>query len=112
MSPTRSEYKELGLELVSLEDQSSRTPNRPLMIGENKYDWTGDPFKMLLEESLTQQRNEMMDSFAQILRRLPTGDTYSSSEGTAPLEVQINFDIHVFEGQIAVDGVEKWLSLL
>jgi hypothetical protein len=68
MSPTRSEYKELGLELVSLEDKISRTPKRPLMAGEKKDDGTGDPFKMLLEEALTQQRNEMMDSFAQILQ--------------------------------------------
>jgi hypothetical protein len=87
MSPTRSEYKELGLELVSLEDKSSRTPKRPLMVGEIKYDGTGDPFKMLLEEALMQQRNEMMDSFAQILRRLPIGDTSSSSRGTAPFKV-------------------------
>jgi hypothetical protein len=63
MSPTRSEYKELGLELVSLEDRISRTPKRPLMAGEKKYDGTGDPFKLLIEEALTQQRNEMMDSF-------------------------------------------------
>jgi hypothetical protein len=68
MSPTRSEYKELGLELVSLEEKSSRTPKRPLMEGEKKDDGIGDPFKMFLEESLMQQRNEMMDSFAQILR--------------------------------------------
>jgi hypothetical protein len=54
MSPTRSRYKELGLELVSLEDKSSRTPKQPLMEGENKYDGIGDPFKMFLEESLTQ----------------------------------------------------------
>jgi hypothetical protein len=53
MSPTRLEYKELGLELVSLEDKISRTPKRPLMEGENKYDGTGDPFKLLIEESLT-----------------------------------------------------------
>jgi hypothetical protein len=77
MSPTRSGYKELGLELVSLEDKSSRTPKRPLMAGEKKDDETGDPFKMFLEVALTQQRNEMMDSFAQILRRLPTGDASS-----------------------------------
>jgi hypothetical protein len=69
MSPTRSGYKELGLELVSLEEKISRMPKRPLMEGENKYDGTGDPFKMFLEESLMQQRNEMMDSFVQILRR-------------------------------------------
>jgi hypothetical protein len=33
------------------------------MVGENKYDGTIYPFKLLIEESLTQQRNEMMDSF-------------------------------------------------
>ena len=64
MSETRSGYKELGLELVSLEDKSSRTPKRPLMEGENKDDDIGDPFKLLIEEALTQQRNEMMDNFS------------------------------------------------
>jgi hypothetical protein len=34
---------------------------------ENKDDGVGDPFKMLLEEALPQQRNKMMDIFAQIL---------------------------------------------
>jgi hypothetical protein len=98
MSPTRSGYKELGLELVSLEEKISRMPKRPLMEGENKDDGTRDPFKMLLKESLMQQRNEMMDSFAQILRWLPTGDTSSSNGGVAPFKVQINFDIPIFEG--------------
>ena len=68
------------------------------MEGEKKDDEIGDPFKLLIEESLTQQRNEMMDSFAQILRRLPIGDASSSSGGTAPFKVQINFNILVFEG--------------
>jgi hypothetical protein len=54
MSPTRSEYKELGLELVSLEEKISHTPKKPLMVGENKYNGTGDPFKLSIEESLTQ----------------------------------------------------------
>jgi hypothetical protein len=66
------------------------------MEGENKDDGTGYPFKMLIEEALTQQRNEMMDSFAQILQRLPTGDASSSSGGTTPFKVQINFDIPIF----------------
>jgi hypothetical protein len=96
----RSEYKELGLELVSLEERSSRMPKQPPMAGEKKDDRIGDPFKLLIEESLTQQRNEMMDSFAQILRRLPIGDTSSSNGGTTPFKVQINFDIPIFEGQI------------
>ena len=68
MSPTRLEYKELGLELVSLDEKISRTPKRPLMEGEKKDDGIGYPFKLLIEESLMQQRNEMMDSFAQILQ--------------------------------------------
>jgi hypothetical protein len=57
----------------------------------------------------------MMDNFAQILRRLPTGDTSSSSDhfgGTTPFKVQVNFDIPLFEGQIDVDVVDKWLNLL
>jgi hypothetical protein len=83
----RSEYKELGLKLVSLEDKISRTPKRPLMAGEKKDVGTIDPFKMFLEEALTQQRNEMMDSFTQILRRLPTCDTPSSSRGVSPFKV-------------------------
>ena len=112
MSPTRSEYKELGLELFSLEDKSSCTPKRPLMVGEKKDDGTGDPFKLLIEESLTQNRNEMMDSFMQILRWIPTGNASSSSGGATPFKVQINFDISIFEGQIDVDVVDKWLNLL
>ena len=54
----------------------------------------------------------MMDSFMQILRRLPTCDTSSSSRGAAPFKVQINFNIPVFEGQIDADGVDKWLNQL
>jgi hypothetical protein len=54
MSPMRSKYKELGLELVSLEERNSRTPKRPPMEGENKYDRIGDPFKLLIEEALRQ----------------------------------------------------------
>jgi hypothetical protein len=32
--------------------------------------------------------------------------------GTSPFKVQVNFDILVFEGQIDVDALEKWLNLL
>jgi hypothetical protein len=82
------------------------------MEGENKDDGTGDPFKQLIEESLTQQRNEMMDSFVQILRQLPTSDTSSLRGGIAPLKVQINFNIPIFEDQIDANVVEEWLNLL
>ena len=60
----RSEYKVLGLELVSLEDKTSPTPKRPLMEGENKDDGTRYPFKLFIDESLMQQRNTMVDNFA------------------------------------------------
>ena len=59
-------------------------PKQPLMVGENKYDRTGDPFKLLIKEALTQQKNEMMDSFVQILQQLPISDTSSSSGGVTP----------------------------
>jgi hypothetical protein len=77
-----------------------------------KTDGTGDPFKMLLKESLMQQRNEMMDGFAKILRRPPTGDASSSNGGATPFKVQINFDIPIFEGHIDADMVDKWLNML
>ena len=82
------------------------------MVGEKKDVGTGYPFKKFLEESLMQQRNKMMDSFVQILWRIPTGDASSSSGGVAPFKVQINFDIPIFKGQIDTDVVDKWLNLL
>jgi hypothetical protein len=54
----------------------------------------------------------MMDSFAQILWRLPTGEASSSNKGAAPFKVQINFDIPIFEGHIDADIADKWLNLL
>ena len=82
------------------------------MVGEKKDDGTGYPSKLWIEESLTQQRNEMMDSFTQILQWLPTGNASSSSGGTTPFKVQINLDIPIFEGQIDAYVVERWLNLL
>jgi hypothetical protein len=66
------------------------------MVGENKYYGTRDPFKLLIEKSLMQQRNEMMDSFIQILQQLPIGDTSSSNGGVTPFKVKINFYIPIF----------------
>jgi len=54
----------------------------------------------------------MMDSFTQILRCLPIGDTSSLSGGAAPFKVQINLDIPIFEVLIDEDVVDKWLNLL
>jgi hypothetical protein len=54
----------------------------------------------------------MMDNFAKILRRLSTSNTSTSNRGATPSNVQINFDIPIFKGQIDVDVVDKWLNLL
>ena len=57
----------------------------------------------------------MMDNFAQILQRLPQGDTSPSSShsGSAtPSKVQVNFDIPIFEGQIDANVVDKWIKIL
>jgi hypothetical protein len=71
---------------------------------------------MLLEEALARQRNEMMDNFAEILRRLSTGTEGTSSNnqfgGPTPFKVQVNFDIPLFEGQIDAYALEKWLNQL
>jgi hypothetical protein len=53
MSPMRSEYRNLGLELVSLEDNRSRTPKKPSMAEEKKNDGADDPISLLLEQALT-----------------------------------------------------------
>jgi hypothetical protein len=54
----------------------------------------------------------MMDSFAQILRRLPTRDASSSRGHATPFKVKVNFGIPLFEGLIDADFVDKWLNLL
>jgi hypothetical protein len=52
MSPTKSGYKNLGLEPIEpLPYRSHRTKQQP-MGDEKKYDGVGDPIKMLLEEYL------------------------------------------------------------
>jgi hypothetical protein len=116
MSPTRSGYRELGLELVSLEENHSRQPKWPPMVEEKRDEGEEDPIKLFLVESLVQQRNEMLENFSQILQRLSTITGVSSSRShfgdATPFKVQVNFDIPVFEGQIDADALEKWLNLL
>ena len=116
MSLTRSRYRELGLELVQLEEGRPWRTKPPPMVEEKRDDEAGDPIKMFLKEALAQQRNEMMDNFAQILRRMPAATARSSSSshfgGSTPFKVQVNFDIPLFEGLIDGDSVDKWLSLL
>ena len=71
---------------------------------------------MLLEQALTRQRDEMMENFSHILQRLPIASGASSSSGhfggTSPFKIQVNFDIPIFESQIDVNALEKWLNML
>jgi hypothetical protein len=57
-----------------------------------------------------------MDNFTHILQQLSIETCTSSSSdhfgGTSPFKIQVNFDIPIFEGQIDVDALEKWLNLL
>ena len=58
----------------------------------------------------------MMENFPHILQRLSIETcTFSSSDhfgSTSPFKVQVNFDIHVFEGQIDAEALDKWLNML
>jgi hypothetical protein len=79
------------------------------MAKEKRDDRAGDHFKKLLEEALVRQRNEMMDNFAHILRRLLMETTEASStsnhfSSVTHFKVQVNFDIPLFEGQIDADA--------
>jgi len=85
------------------------------MVEEKKYEGVRDPFKILLEEALQQQRNAMMDKFGQILWQIPTSDTSSSRNhlgGATPFKLQLKFDITIFEGQIDADSIHIWLNRL
>jgi hypothetical protein len=72
------------------------------MAEEKRDDRAGDHFKMLLKEALMRKRNEMMDTIAQILRRLSMTVAKESSTSNhftseTPFKVQFNFDIPLFE---------------
>jgi hypothetical protein len=116
MSPTRSEYSKLGLELVSLEENHSRTPKKPSMVEEKKNDRAKYSINLLLEKALMRQRDKMMENFSHILQRLSITTEHISSRdhfgGTSPFKVQVNFDIPIFEGQIDAYALDKWLNLL
>jgi hypothetical protein len=94
----RSGYKELGFDLVEPLQDQSRKPRRPPMGKEKKDEGAGYPIKIFLEEVLEKQRNVMMDNFAQILQRIPTGGALTSnshSGGATPFKVQVNFEIPI-----------------
>jgi hypothetical protein len=101
MSPTRSKYRKLGLDLVSLEDNRSRTPKKPSMVEEKKNDGAKDHINLFLEQALTRHRDEMMENVSHILQCPSIATrTYSLKNHfgvTSPFKVHVNFDIPVFE---------------
>eukprot|EP00253_Pinus_taeda_P033366 PITA_33366 len=81
------------------------------MVEENKDQGSGDPIKILLEKALERKRNAIMDNFAQILQRLPRGDTSASNSyfgNATPFKVQVNFEIPIFEGPHVKDWWETY----
>jgi hypothetical protein len=70
MSPTRSEYRNLGIKIVSLEENRSRMPKKPSMEKEKKNDGATNSINLLLEQALAPQRDEMMENFSHILQLL------------------------------------------
>jgi hypothetical protein len=81
MSPMRPEYNKLGLKLVSLEENFSRMPNKPSIEEENKKGKEDNSINLLLEQSLTRQRDEMMENFSHILQCFSITTVASSSSG-------------------------------
>ena len=81
------------------------------MAEEKRDDRAGDPIKLLLKEALERQRNEMMDSFTQILLWISAvtnaSSTSSRFEDANPFKVQVNFDITLFEGHIDADALDN-----
>jgi hypothetical protein len=48
----RSEYRNLGLNLVSIEENLSRTPKKPFMVEENKNERGKYSINLFLEKAL------------------------------------------------------------
>ena len=86
------------------------------MVEEKRDDEVRDPINSLLKEALDRQRNEMKDSFAQILQQMPATSSASSMSSrfrdATPFKVQVDFDIHLFEGKIDADALDNWLNVL
>ena len=81
MSSMRFEYSQLGLEIVSLEENHSRMPKKPSVVAEKKNGKAEYFIDMLLEQALVRQRDEMMENFSHILQCLLIEIGASSSSG-------------------------------
>ena len=90
MSPTTSGYKELGLDLVEPLKYQPHKPRQPPMVEEKKEEGEGDPIKIFLKES----------------------SSNNHTRGATPFKVQVNFDLPIFEDQIDANVIDRWLNLL
>ena len=86
------------------------------MVMEKGDGRVGYAINMFLEKSLLWHFIEMMDHFIQILRLMLTTSNKSWIRSnhfgtTAHFNVQVTFDILVFEYHIDVDTLHKWLSV-
>jgi hypothetical protein len=87
----RSEYRKLGLHIVSLEDNLSRIPKKTSMVEEKENNGVDDSINLLLEQAMTRHCDEMMESFYYILQSLPIETCVSSEKNqfgsTSPFKV-------------------------
>jgi hypothetical protein len=77
----RSEYRKLGLEFVSLEENRSCTPKKTSMVADKKNNGAKDYINLFLEQALMRQRDKMMENFSHILQHLLIAIDTSSSSG-------------------------------
>ena len=114
MSPMWFRYQYLDFEVVKIEVNHSHHPKQPHMSREEKrYVIVGDHIIIFPQESLTCQKNNMIDIFSQILSEMSTTTEQSSSNyfgGANQFKVEVNFCIPLFEGMISVDAmINYWV---
>ena len=63
------------------------------MAEKKRDDGARDPIKSLLEESLERRRNEMMDSFAQILREMLAMASASSMRVGSGMQLPLRYKL-------------------
>jgi hypothetical protein len=112
----RSKFRKFGLDIIYLDENISHTPSKPSIEEENKNDSLEDSINLFLEKALMRQRDEIMKNFSNILQRMSIEKFASLSSdhfgSTSPFNLQVNFDIPIFEGRIEADALDKWLNLL
>jgi hypothetical protein len=83
-------------------------------MGKQQAEGMNESFKILVEEALNKQREEMMEQFSQLLekRESQANPRNSTFGGQTPFKIQVNFDIPTFQGKIDADAVDDWLSKL